>query len=536
MKKLHTGSRLPGRIHSMAAAAASAAILLAGMPGRLGWWPLLFIALVPLLRVLLYLPPRRTLCTGFFFGLLYNIGLLYWIVFVVGHYGGLPVYLSVPAMLLLASYMAVYPALFCFLTSLFAGRSLYRERSLINLLWAAPIFWVGLEYLRSRVLDGFPWMDLGYGLAAQPVLVQAADLGGHYLLSFTLVLTSCLVVYGIGRQHAEVRWHERRDRRLALFFVAFLMFLVGYSWQRFAQIEHAQQKAMQVNVNIVQGNIEQDLKWSSEEKEHTVAVYERLTRESLQKHKAELVVWPETALPFYPDRDPLFRRVQQLAADENVYILTGAPYVDVQQQSGEKPLVRYANSSLLIDNTGSIVDRYDKQHLVPFGEYVPFARQLPFIKPLVENVGDFTPGKTRKPLSFGTIGLGVLICYESIFPDISRQWVEDGAGLLVNISNDAWYGRSSAPHQSMAMAVLRAVENRRSMVRAANTGISGFITASGRVQQASDLFTEAQMGASAPVMTTETFFTRRGYMFGPACLALIPVVLIFGFGKHRRGY
>jgi apolipoprotein N-acyltransferase len=165
--------------------------------------------------------------------------------------------------------------------------------------------------------------------------------------------------------------------------------------------------------------------------------------------------------------------------------------------------------------------------LVPFGEYVPFADYLTFIQPLVENVGDFAAGRRQPPLSFGNFKLGVLICYESIFPDISRQWVEDGANLLVNISNDAWYGRSSAPHHSLAMAVLRAVENRRSLVRAANTGVSAVIDPLGRIVAELPLGEAGFLDVALPQKRAKTVYARSGDwpVFGAILLALFGLFL-----------
>jgi apolipoprotein N-acyltransferase len=342
-------------------------------------------------------------------------------------------------------------------------------------------------------------------------------------------------VYSFARRHREVRWHERRDRRIGVLYVGLVIFLGGYSLTRLPQVEILEERALQAEVTVIQGNIEQELKWRPEKKAQTIEQYSRLTREGLQGRLSELVIWPETALPFYPEHDPLFMEVRNLARSLNIFLLTGAPRVEVGQvQAGEtEPKMTFFNSSLLLDSQGNSLDRYDKRHLVPFGEYVPFADYLTFIQPLVENVGDFAAGRRQPPLSFGNFKLGVLICYESIFPDISRQWVEDGANLLVNISNDAWYGRSSAPHHSLAMAVLRAVENRRSLVRAANTGVSAMVLPSGRVEQPSELFTEAVLGQSVPLMATKTIYGQYGYMFGPACLAFIPVMLIFGLGRRR---
>jgi len=262
------------------AAAASAALLALAMPGRIGWWPLLFVALAPLLLTALYARPGRSALGGFVFGLLYHLALLYWIMIVLGRYGGLPVWITLPALFLLAAYMACFPAVFCFLLSSLAGRFWHRERSIAPLVWGAPVLWVGLDFLRSVLFSGFPWMDLGYGLFSQPKLIQAADIGGHHLLTFSLVLCNGLVVAIIDRQRRDVHWNIRRERRLLLAAVAFLAFVVGYSVVRHRVVGAIVARSMQARVAVVQGNIDQAIKWSPTTKAATVETYLKLSRQA----------------------------------------------------------------------------------------------------------------------------------------------------------------------------------------------------------------------------------------------------------------
>lgn len=510
----------------------AAALLLAlAMPGHTGWWPLLFIGLSPLLQVTLSAPPGRSALAGFVFGLCYHLALLYWILIVLGRYGGLPPWLSLPALFLLAAYMACFPAAFSFFLSLVAGRSRNRERSVAPLVWAAPVLWVGLDYLRGILLSGFPWMDLGYGLFGQPKLIQAADLGGHHLITFCLVLCNGLVVGFIDRRRREHRWNIRRERRLLLAAVCFLVFIGGYSLIRFQAVERIAGTAASARIAVIQGNVDQAIKWSPATKEATVEGYLRLSREALQSADAELVVWPETALPFYPQRDALIGRVVDFAVTHNTWLLTGAPLYSITPgitpKTNGMDQVRYYNGAVLIGPDGKIGGQHAKQHLVPFGEYVPLRRFLPFLEPLVVSIGDFSVGTDKGPLVLGPMKLGMLICYESIFPDIARESVARGSNLLVNITNDAWYGRSSAPYQSMAMAVFRAVETRRSLIRAANTGISGFVDPLGRVTGQTALFTEAALSSRPPMLDLATVFSRNGHRFGAACCLSIPLLVVF---------
>ncbi len=504
----------------------SALLLALAMPGYFGWSPLLFVALVPLLLIVLTSSPRRSALAGFTCGLFFFLMLLYWILIVLGRYGGLPLWLSFPALLLLSAYMAGYVALFAFLLSVLAGRYWHKERSLASFVWLAPILWVGLDYLRSIVLSGFPWMDLGYGLFDQPKLIQAADLGGHSLITFSLVLCNSLVVGIIDRQRRAVRWNIKAERRWLLAACIVLVFVFGYSTVRYQVVKVIASRSLQAQVTVVQGNIDQSVKWSPEIRAATVDRYVSLSRQGYATMDAELVVWPETALPFYPQQDPLTNRVTAFVQQDNVWLLTGAPLYSVSKEGNDKGQVQYFNGALLFNPAGAIAGTHAKQHLVPFGEYVPMRRFLPFLAPLVESVGDFTPGTETAPLKMGALRLGLLICYESIFPDIARESVKNGANLLVNITNDAWYGRSSAPYQSMAMAVFRAVETKRSLIRAANTGISGFVDPLGNVVRQTPLFTATAVTEHVPMLELETVFCRWGYLFAPCCSVLIPLLLL----------
>jgi len=510
---------------------ATALLLAAAMPGRLGWWPLLFVALVPLMALALRERPGRSLLAGLLAGFVYHLCLLYWIVFVLGRYGGLPSWLSVPALMLLALYMAIYPAVFCWLLSRLAGRGNTFSPVLFLL---APFLWVGLDWLRAVLFTGFPWMDLGYGLYSVPLLLQAADLGGHHLLTFCLVLVNTLILCGLNSWLGEGVRPDRHVVLPAAAAMAFLALVAGYSLIRAQQVESSLKMAPKAGVSVVQGNIPQDLKWTPAQREATVEVYRRLSAQAIAARQPDLLVWPETALPFFPGRDPLFAHVAGLAGEKRVWLLTGAPNFSMVSGSlaGSPESIEYANSALLISPEGMTAARYDKQHLVPFGEYVPLRELLFFLKPLVESVGNFRPGTESAPLAAGSLRLGTLICYESIFPGLARKSVAAGANLLVNLTNDAWYGRSSAPHHSFAMAVLRSVETRRSLVRAANTGISGFVNPLGRVLSRGPLFEPLALTEEVPLLAGETLFVRFGYLFAPACL-LLAAFLVMSRGWKR---
>jgi apolipoprotein N-acyltransferase len=518
----------PSRFYSFAAAAATALLLALPMSGLAWCWPLLFVALVPLLSALRRLPLRRAACMGMFCGLLYNLSLLYWIVIVLGRYGGLPAWISVPAMALLALYMSVYLSLFCLLLCFILKRSGPVNGSTAGLLLAAPILWVGLDYLRSFLFTGFPWMDLGYGLFRQPLLIQSVDLGGHYLVTYCIVLVNCLLVLLLNRVGSLARAEQCAPFRPVAAACIFLFFIGGYSVLRYQAFSDVSQAGSQAVVSVIQGNINQDEKWSAARKEETVAGYLALSRMAMENKHVDLLVWPETALPFYPQQHPLQGRILDFIGDNKVRLLTGAPYFVLKTQKNNNPKpIDYFNSALLFNPSARLAGRYDKQHLVPFGEYVPLRAYLPFLEPLVVSVGDFTAGSSCEPLQAGRIRAGVLICFESIFPEIARREAEAGGNLLVNLTNDAWYGRSSAPYQSLAMSIFRAVETRRCLVRAANTGISGFIEPTGKIRVQSQLFEPAFLTETVDLLEMQTIFTRGGHWFGLFCLSMILPLLLF---------
>ena len=209
--------------------------------------------------------------------------------------------------------------------------------------------------------------------------------------------------------------------------------------------------------------------------------------------------------------------LKELVATKDFALLTGAPWYEIIDL--ETRNVDFFNSALLLQPDGLFGGKYYKTHLVPFGEYIPFKKFMPFLAPLVEAVGDFSSGTIEQPLIWQETRAGILICFESVFPELSRKWVLAGANVLVNLTNDAWYGKSSAPHHSLAMSVLRAVETRRSLIRSANTGISAFVTPAGTIARQSELFVPWAAAEEVVLSGEVTIWARYGYLFAPFCLA-----------------
>lgn len=460
---------------------------------------LAWVALIPLLEGCRALPPEKAARLGFVTGALGFGGILYWVNIVMTTYGGLPMPASFVLYLLLVSYLALYPALFAW--ALAVG-----VRAGIAPMLAAPVVWTALEYVRAHLLTGFPWASLGHSQYRTLPLIQIADLTGVYGITFLLVFGN-VVFWGLGR---GLLVGDRYPTRWAAGFFLLLAAVAIYGGVRLTTPE----SGAPLTVALLQGNIPQDVKWDPAFQESTLSVYERLSREA-GAAGARLVVWPESAAPFYLQDDRLrTERIQSLARDLQTSMVVGSPAYENDVQG-----VRYLNSAYLIDRQGMVVGRSDKVHLVPFGEYVPLAPLFPFVNKMVKGIGDFSAGRGTVPLATADGPLGVLICFEVIFPEISRGYVQNGARLLVNITNDAWFGRSSAPYQHLSMTVFRAVENRVPLIRAANTGISAIVDSRGHIRGMTSLFTTTKLGGEIRINDEGSFYTRCGDLFALTCLA-----------------
>jgi len=477
---------------------------------------LAWFAFVPLLMSLGKKDPEKAFKLGFVCGATAFAGLLYWLNIVMVTYGKLHWSVSVCLYLLLVAYLALFVAVPVWLMR-------RGELAGVSPLVSLPVLWVGLEYLRSFFLSGFPWASLGYSQFRTLPLIQVADITGMYGLSFVIILAN-VVIYRILR---GLFGQERTGypTRGALVLLVLLVAMVAYGFYRL----HQQEEGEPFKVALIQGNISQDVKWDPAFQEATVAIYERLSRQAVADGGIDLVVWPESAAPFFFQNDPTYSpRIWNLARELHTPLVFGSPAVEKDEQGRH-----FFNSAFLLSSGGEQLGRSDKIHLVPFGEYVPLARFIPFVHKLVEGVGDFSPGKQAIPLNTGKGVIGVLVCFEGIFPELSRAYVQAGARLLVNISNDAWYKRSSAPYQHLSMTVFRAVENRVPLVRATNTGITAIIDSRGHVRGATRLFQEAVLTGEVRLGTSNTFYSRYGDLFAGLCLAGTAVVGLLGFRRKK---
>jgi apolipoprotein N-acyltransferase len=473
-------------------------------------------AFVPLLLALGKKSPRNAFKLGFVAGLTAYAGLLYWLNIVMVTYGKLNWSVSLVLFILFVAYLALYVGAIAWLMSRGEGAG-------ISPLVSFPLLWVGLEYVRAFFLTGFPWASLGYSQYRTLPLIQVADITGVYGLSFLIALTN-VVLYRIIRGVVGNR-PGIYPTKSALVLLGLMVLTLVYGFHRLNSVDRGEP----LRVALVQGNISQDIKWDPAFQDATVSIYERLSRQAAAEGR-DLVVWPESAAPFFFQSDETHsRRIRALAAGLKSCLVVGSPAFE---KEGGK--VRYLNSAFLLGPTGEVLGRSDKIHLVPFGEYVPMARFLPFVNKLVEGIGDFSPGAAVTPLNTGKGVIGVLVCFEGIFPELSRAYVRAGARLLVNISNDAWYKRSSAPYQHLSMTVFRAVENRVPLVRATNTGISAIIDSKGHIRGMTPLFEEAVLTGDVRLGDGNTFYNRYGDLFAILCLVLSGVIAVMGFRTKNK--
>ena len=484
--------------------AAGSGLLLAAAFPRPDLYPLAWIALVPLLLVM----QHRPFAAGFTAGSVFFATVLYWLNIVMTTYGGLNLIFSLLAYLFLVVYLAVYFGLAAWLSCRLA--TVLKLPYLLTL----PPLWVALEYLRGWLFTGFPWAIIGYSQQNFSLAIQSADVTGVYGVSLMLVAVNCAIA-GI------ITAPKSRLARLGVA-ATIIISISHFGYGVWREAQPLEQRAEQLRVALIQGNIDQAQKWVPENRQSSIDRYQNLSIQALQS-QPDLVIWPEAATPFFlQDHSELAEQVKHLPKQLNASLLVGSPAYR-QLSSGE---YQYYNSAYLFSAAGENLGRSDKIHLVPFGEYVPLEKILSFIDKMVVGVGDFSPGEVR-PLPLNGYDLGVLICYEAIFPQLAREYVRRGSSLLVNLTNDAWFGRSSAPYQLLAMTRFRAIENRIWIARAANTGISALISPAGNVTLAGPIFKPLQLSGMVGLGAKTTFYTRFGDVFAYICLLLSGIFLAF---------
>lgn len=477
------------------------------------------------------LTPGRAFRRAFAAGLLAHAAVLHWIYVVTVVYGHAPPIVGVLAPIGLAAYMALHVALFGWIAARLARAGLAGP-------FALAAAWAALDLARHHSLTGFPWAVIGYAQHRDVPLLALASVGGVVGLSFLTAL---------GSFSAYVTWRAWRGgarptrEALAGLATVVLAHVAGAA----LLASDAAPGTERLRVALLQGNVDQGVKWSPAYLEQTLARYEALTRRAAGQG-ARVVVWPETAVPGSIETDPAFRdRLQRLAGETGTTLLVGA--VGIELRKGQ---VHYFDSAYLFERTGAILDRYDKSHLVPFGEYVPLREWLGvFIGAVARGIApdNVTAGPAPRVLAVPlppagpgdvdpSVVAGVPICYELLFPDLVRRFTGDGAQILLAITNDAWYGRTGAPYQFLAITALRAAETRTWIARAANTGVSALIDDRGRVRAQTPIFETTLLVEDVPlrpVGAAISFYVRHGDVFGIACGAATLLLLAVGWRRDR---
>jgi len=441
----------------------SAVLLVLSHPSP-GMWAFAWFAFVPLFIALDGKKFLDAWLLGFLSGVVFFYGAISWLNSI-----------AVMATVGLVLYLALYFSFFAAFTAAILKKNLpvFLKCAII------ASWWVALEFIRSNFLTGFGWALLGYSQSPFLPAIQIADITGAYGVSFIVMFTN-VVIYEFFASRGQVHpdnnftrepvptmlFNNRLINFLACIFLIAVVFIYGFYKLNF----QFSTPNSQLKISLIQGNIPQSLKWNDTYRKDIIKTYFDFTMEAA-KDKPDLIVWPETSFPVDLELEPaMAKRLFNLAKAVNTHILVGTN----RYKSGN-----IYNSAFLISPDGAIMSYYDKLHLVPFGEYMP---KIPgfLYKVLPEKinmVGDFSPGGQYTVFK----NFSVLICFEDVFPQISRRFVQNGAQFLVNITNDGWYGASAAPFQHAQASVFRAVENRVPVVRCANTGLSEFIDKNGRI-------------------------------------------------------
>jgi apolipoprotein N-acyltransferase len=490
---------------------------------------LAWVAFVPFFYAVDGEPLKNVFWWGWLQGLACYVGSLYWVVITLHEFAGVHFVLSLLPMLLLAAVVGSYAAL-----ALWTGEFTAR-RLRLPIVVTMPIAWAAVELVRTYFPIGFPWNLLGETQYRNLGLIQFAEFTGTYGISALIIFFNAVVFMVLMRRGS------RRLQTLSLSLLTGVMIAaVAFGNWRMHELKTLKPDGS-FRVAMVQGDIPQSVKWDPTALAPTFKIY---SEQSVQgaKQGADLVIWPEAAATFLfqPDdryaagesEDANYRlELLQLSHDIGKPILFGAPALVTRNDR----VIGFANRAYFVSPQRQVVAWYDKIQLVPFGEYVPARGILGFfVNRIVEGMGDMIPGRQQTLFSLNGAKLSVLICYESIFPDLARRSIKEGADVMVNITNDAWYGTSSAPYQLLAMAAMRSVETKIPMIRVANTGISAVILNDGSITATTPLFkrgTEIEDVAWHPM---RTLYTIVGDLFAQICLLLTVVALVWGWRWPRK--
>jgi apolipoprotein N-acyltransferase len=498
-------------------AVASGLLLAAAFP-PLAWGRLVFVALVPVHWAVFRHGYTRGefFRVGYLFGLAFFFPLLWWIKDLLPWANVTIPWLMTPALIVLILYLSLYPAFYFLLLGYASGGRWIRAVA------AAPGLWTLVELGRSKGELGFPWGDLGYALSYHANAIQLASVLGLFGLSFFIAVVNVLF--------ASAAHKRRLASRLVFIATAVALIIVNEIWGKGAveRIEGTRPVRL-FKVAVVQPDIDLRIKWDPEYTDSIFDVMETMSRQA-GTMSPDLLVFPETSAPVYIRYESVYEnRLKNVAGEVGVPIFIG--FLDARKTA--KGEIDIYNSAGLFTPDRGLVSQYDKVHLLPFGEALPLSGRFHFLRRINFGQANFQPGGAVVPVPVKGTSFGPLICFESIFPELSRRHVLSGAGFLVNITNDGWFGDTPGPVQHAQMSIMRAVENRKALVRSANTGISMVVDPAGRVRESLGLNERGTIIAEIPLFDEETFYTRHGET--PVILLSLFLLLGFVIPGRRRG-
>ncbi len=512
-------SRIAARVHAespslteFGVAFISAILLVVSFPD-FDIWPLAWFGLVPLLVAIAGKPQGlRSFLLAWLFGAVFFYGSCYWLTYSMIHFGNVPPVLAYTLLGPGAVLLGIFPALF----GLALARSI-RAWGVVAV-FLSPLFWAALEWLRLET-TGQLWNALGYSQAYQPMLIQAARWGGVYAVSFFLISVNAAIAYAI---------LKRSRKALAISCgVVLVVVLLALGLNRSRTNNVAGNPATMVVA--IQPNVPMDLMKSNEDLQALTARHFQMSLAGLGQLQNDgaprLVIWPESPMNFtYGTNAELREMLAAFAQVNNTSVLLNSQEV--------APNDGVYNSALLINEQGRLVAQYDKIRLLPFGEYVPLPQWAPGAGLIRAIVGDFTPGKNYRVMSFCDARVGVFICIESAYPSIARKFSDEGSDVLINISNDGYLGPTAVMRQLLSNAIFRAVENGRPVLRVTNSGISALITSTGELKDATESFKPAvRTWPIARAATDLTFYAKHGDVFVIACTVLSFIVFLLSFRR-----
>jgi len=464
--------------------------------------------------------PGQGFLLGYLSGIIWYAGSCYWVYDVMHEYGGLPGPVALGILVLYCLYLGLYHGAFGLMVAALARRGGDNQGRVLAL---APFIWVAVELARARI-SGFPWDLLGTAQVDNIPLTGVATITGVYGLSFGIALANAAFA-------AAFLLPPVRRRLMLVTSLAAAATLQAGALVRPAPLPATHSaRLVQSNVPILGGGT-----WTIQYFRQTLAALTELSEQpagGVTSPAPRLIVWPESPTPFFLN-DPNFHHViMGIAQQTGSYVVAGS--IGVRNTPGREKNSEFLNSAAVMSPAGQWVARYDKVHLVPFGEYVPFKSLLSFAESLTKQSGDFSPGAERTVIVLDGHRMGIFICYESVFPDEVRIFADRGAEVFLNISNDGWFGDTGAPYQHLNMARMRAIENRRWLLRGTNTGVTGSIDPYGRLVAQAPRHQRTAIDVPYAFRSDTTFYTRHGDVFAYLC-AIITVAGLLARLRSRAG-